>query len=237
MCSRGGRRKNGVTMKFKTSFSFVVAILCALTVQAADDLPKTLMTERGKLLCSEDFATLDAKTWHVAKGQWEIAAGGLKGVEVKSDNHPAVIRRQFPFKDAVIQFDVQVNGCKQTTFSVNEAKAHLARALFTPAGFSAQKDSQDHGATDKPVRFATLASPMKPGEWHTVVIEFLGEEMVTMMDGKTIAGTQPVLGHEKANFGFTVAGESAIYRNLRVWEAKPNPAWEQNKKQITAATK
>jgi hypothetical protein len=224
-------------MKSRFFFSSAFTVLCALTIQAADDLPKTLMTERGKLLASDDFATLDAKTWHVAKGQWEIAGGGLKGVEVKSDNHPAVIRRQFPFKDAVIQFDVQVNGSKQTTFSVNEAKAHLARALFMPAGFAAQKDSQDHGVADKAVRFATVTTPMKPGEWHTVVIEFLGEEMVTTMDGKTIAGAHPVLVHEKANFGFTVAGDSALYRNLRVWEAKPNPAWEQNKKQIAAEKK
>ena len=214
-----------------------LVILGALTLQAAENLPKTLMTERGQQLCSEDFATLDAKIWHAAKGQWEIAGGGLKGVEVKSDKHPAVIRRQFSFKDAVIQFDVQVNGCKQTTFSINEAKAHLARALFTPAGFSAQKDDQDHAGPDKAVRFATLAAPMKPGEWHTVVIEFLGEEMVTTMDGKTIAGTHPVLAKEKANFGFTVGGESACYRNLRVWEAKPNPEWEQNKKLVSAAKK
>ncbi len=213
-----------------------MAILCAWTVQA-DDLPKTLMTERGKLLYSDDFTALDAKIWRVAKGKWEIADGGLKGVELKSDNHPGVVRRPFAFKDAVIQFDVQVNGCKQTTFSINEAKAHLARALFLPTGFAAQKDSQDHGVADKAVRFANVTTPMKPGEWHTVVIEFLGEEMVTTMDGKTIAGAHPALGHEKANFGFTVVGDSALYRNLRVWEARPNPAWEENKKRIVDVKK
>lgn len=224
-------------MKLNALCLLPIAALTSATVLAAEDLPKTLMTERGKQLYSEDFAALDAKTWHVAKGKWEIAGGGLKGVEVKSDNHPAVIRRQFSFKDAVIQFDVQVNGCRQTTFSINEAKAHLARALFTPAGFAAQKDDQDHAGPDKAVRFATVAAPMKPGGWHTVVIEFLGEEMVTTMDGKTIAGTHPALDREKANFGFTVAGESASYRNLRVWEAKPNPAWESNKKLIPSAKK
>lgn len=224
-------------MKSRISFSFAVTLLCSLAAQAADQLPKTLMTERGKLLSSEDFATLDGKTWHAAKGKWEIASGGLQGVELKSDKHPAVIRRPFPFKDAIIQFDVQLNGCKQATFSVNETKAHLARALFMPTGFAAQKDDQDHDGPDKAVRFATLEVPVKPGEWHTVLIEFLGEEMVTTMDGKTIAGTHPALGKEKANFGFTVAGESASYRNLRVWEAKPNPAWEQNKKQISSLKK
>ena len=224
-------------MKLKTCFAFAIAVVCALTASAAENLPKTLMTERGKLLCSEDFATLDAKTWHAAKGKWEIADGGLKGVELKSDKHGAVIRRQFSFKDAVIQFDVQVNGSKQTTFSINEAKAHLARVLFNKDGFIMQKDDRDHAGPDKAVRFGNIALPLKPGEWHTVLVEFKGEEMVATMNGKSIAGANAALLTPKANFGFTVAGESASYRNLRVWEAKPNPAWEQNKKQISAAKK
>jgi len=224
-------------MKSKTCFAFAIAALCALTASAAENLPKTLMTERGKLLCSEDFTTLDAKTWNAAKGKWEIAAGGLKGVELAADKHGAVIRRQFPFKDAIIQFDVQVNGCRQTTFSINEAKAHLARVLFNKDGFIMQKDDRDHAGPDKAVRFGNVALPLKPGEWHTVVIEFKGEEMVATMDGKSIAGANPALLTPKANFGFTVAGESATYRNLRVWEALPNPAWEQNRKQIPAAKK
>lgn len=224
-------------MKLTFHFSFAIAILFALTVQAAEDLPKTLMTERDKLLLSEDFTTLDAKTWNAAKGKWGIADGGLKGVEMKPDQHPAVIRRQFPFKDAVIQFDVQVNGCRQTTFSINEAKAHLARVLFNKDGFIMQKDDRDHAGPDKAVRFGNVALPLKPGEWHTVVIEFKSEEMVATMDGKSVAGANPALLAPKANFGFTVAGESASYRNLRVWEAKPNPAWEQNKKQIPATKK
>ena len=224
-------------MKLNTVSFLAVAVLSMLALQAAENLPKTLMTERGKLLCSEDFATLDTKTWSAAKGKWEIVDGGLKGIELKSDKHGAVIRRQFPFQDAVIQFDVQVNGSRQTTFSINEAKAHLARVLFNKDGFIMQKDDRDHAGPDKAVRFGNVAMSLKPGEWHTVLIEFKGEEMVATMGGKSIAGANPALLTPKANFGFTVVGESASYRNLRVWEAKPNAAWEQNKKQISAAKK
>ena len=187
-------------MNPKACLALAIAALCALIASAAENLPKTLMTERSKLLCSEDFATLDAKTWHVAKGKWEIADGGLKGVEVKTDKHPGVISRQFPFKDAVIQFDVQVNGCRQTTFSINEAKAHLARALFTKDGFSAQKDDQDHEGPDKVAVFGRVALPLKPGEWHTMLLEFKGEEMVATMDGKSIAGAHPAIPSRRARF-------------------------------------
>ena len=37
------------------------------------------------------------------------------------------------------------------------------------------------------------------------------------------------------NVGFTVNGESVSLRNLRVWEAKPNPNWETTKASIPPA--
>jgi hypothetical protein len=40
---------------------------------------------------------------------------------------------------------------------------------------------------------------------------------------------------EKANFGFTVAGTSAAFRNVQVWEALPNSTWEATKEKLTAA--
>ncbi len=39
----------------------------------------------------------------------------------------------------------------------------------------------------------------------------------------------------EANFGFTVAGEGASFRNLRVWEALPNPNWAATKKALAGA--
>ena len=216
---------------------FTLALLGLLPLRAAESLPKPVMTECGRLLCGDDLSAIDAKAWRVAKGKWEIAGGALKGVELEADDHAAAIRRQLSFKDAVIQFDVRIDGCKQTAFSVNEAKAHLARVLFTPAGFTAQKDDRDRTGPDKAERFGTVARPFKPGEWHTVLVEFMGEEMVATVDGRSIAGSSPALLAPKANFGFTVVGESASYRNLRVWEAKPNPAWESNRRRIPSSAR
>ena len=218
--------------------SFIgVVVLGAYDVQAADNQPKTLMTERGKLLYSEDFTKLDTKTWRIAKGKWEIVDNALKGVELKPDKHPGVIRHQFPFKDAIIQFEVRVSGCKQTTFSINDSKAHLARVVFTSNGFCAQKDDHDHAGPDKALVFGRVAMPLQPDDWHTVLIEFKGEEMVAAVNGKAVAGTHPLIGTLKANFGFTVVGESVSYRNLRVWEALVNPSWEETRKVICASKK
>ena len=40
---------------------------------------------------------------------------------------------------------------------------------------------------------------------------------------------------KKANLGLTVAGEWAVFKNLRVWEASPGKDWEANKAKLLAS--
>jgi hypothetical protein len=236
--------------------SLLVAGLYASALFAAEKQPKTLLTQRGKLLLSEDFAKpvesakmlakADPKTktpakfsdgWRLRPGKWEFVDGAMKGTELAADKHGAVARMPFAFKDAVIQYEVRLDGCKQTTFSVNDAKDHVCRVLINPKGFSAQKDDNDHAGPDKAQKFGTVEAPIQPGTWHTVLIEIKGEEMVTTIDGKTIAGSHALIATDKANFGFTVTGDGASVRRLRVWEANANPDWAKNKKLLSAVTK
>ena len=218
----------------------LLAALCATTLIAADKLPETRLATRGKLLLSEDFAKPveeakmiakadpKAKTkaqfsngWRLRPGKWEFVGGGMKGTELAADEHGAVARIPFVFKDAIIQYDVRLDGCKQTTFSVNDAKDHVCRVLINAKGFSTQKDDNDHAGPDKAVKFGTEAMTIQPGTWHTVLVEIQGDKMVTTLGGKTLSGSDALIATDKANFGFTVSGDGASVRNLRVWEALP----------------
>ncbi len=233
----------------KTNLLALLCLAAFTSVHAAEKLPATLMTERGKLLLSEDFAkpvSAAAKPqkgkawgegWRMQVGKWEFTGGVLKGAEQKEDKHGAVARYPLNFKDAIIQYEVKLDGCRTTTLSINDAKEHVCRVLLTPTGFSARKDDHDHDGPDKAQDFGKVALPLKTGEWHTVVLELKGEEMLASVDGRAVAGAHSLIATDKANFGFTVAGETASFRNLRVWEAKANPAWGENKKKLTAAAK
>ena len=214
------------------------ALLLTTIFNAAADEP-TLLAERGKLLLSEDFAAPveTAKIekgkpatggWRLRPGKWEFVDGAMKGSELAADKHGAVARYPLAFKDAVIQYEVRLDGARMSTLSINDAKEHVCRVLINPKGFSAQKDDHDHDGPDKAEIFGK-ATIDAAGEWKTVVLEIVGEEMVAHIDGKAIAGSNPLIGTDKANFGFTVAGESASVRNLRVWEATLNPAWAKTK--------
>ena len=60
-----------------------------------------------------------------------------------------------------------------------------------------------------------------------MTVELLGKEMLACLDGKHIAfGANDAIDVPKGNLGFTVPGESASFRNLRIWEAQPNSGWE-----------
>jgi 3-keto-disaccharide hydrolase len=222
-------------MSFSRSLLSLLSLLCATFAMAAEPAA-TMMTERGKLLFSDDLDKPLGKAWRLAKGKWEATGGALTGTELKADKHGAVIRHAQPFRNAVIQFSFKLDGAKLTTLSINTAKAHLCRVLIRPDGFSVRKDDSDKQGPDKAVVFETRKVAIKPGEWHTLVVELQGKEMLACLDGKEVAfGSHEALDTQKANLGLTVAGDSVSFKNLRVWEATPNKNWAATRARLTAA--
>lgn len=201
------------------------ALLLALTTvafAAEPTSPKTVIAQPDKLLLSDDFASsFDTKAWKSAKGKWEIADGALRGAEIKADNHGAVTRHTMTMQDFVASFEVKLDGAKSTTFTINAPKDHMARIIVSPTQFVVRRDDNDHKGPDKAVTF--LAKPVKlaPGTWHTVVMEMVGDTLVGTLDGEiTGKGSDALFTKAKLNPGFTVAGETASFRNLRIWSAK-----------------
>ena len=225
-------------MKSSTLFFAALCSLGFASAFAADAPadPKTLLAERGKVLLSDDLKEAPAKEWRAAKGKWEATDGALRGAEIPEDKHGAVTRHQLAFKDAVIQFSFKLDGAKTISLSINDEKEHLARVMIRPNGFTVQKDDHDHDGPDKAVVFATIETPIKAGEWHTLVVEILGKEMLASLDGQKVGfGEHEMIADAKANFGLTVAGQSASFKNVRVWEALPNKDWAANKAKLAAA--
>ncbi len=219
----------------KLPFQILLACLLATTAFAAEKLPAPSISERGALLLSEEFskpiATIVAgnnyKTkdgWCVFSGGWEFTNGALKGFQMKTDGRSAFVVRYLPFKEAAIQFDVRLDGCRQVIFRIQDAKPeHICSVRINHDGFTAQKDDHDHGGPDQAVPFGKVALSIKSGEWKTVLVEIKGEQMVTTMDGHRIAGAHPLLAAEKATFEFVVTGDAASFRNVRVWGVADAP--------------
>jgi len=198
------------------------------------------MVSTGKLLLVDDLNAALGKDWKASKGKWELVDGAIRGAEVKADMHWAVARRNLTVKDAVIEYSFKIDGTKQTTLSMNGAKGHICRVLVRPTGITVQKDDQDgKDGPDKAVPLDTVEVPVKPGEWHTLVIELRGPDLLATLDGKhTAYGSHASIDVEKTNLGLTVAGESASFKGLRVWDSTGTQKdWDATKAKLLADKK
>ena len=183
--------------------------------------PQTVMLTTGKVLLDDPLNAALGKEWKVGKGKWEAVDGVIRGAELKDDMHGAVARRNISVKDAVIAFQFKLDGAMTISLSLNGAKGHVCRVRINPKGVTVQKDDQDgKNGPDKAAVLDTATADIKPGEWHTLVVELHGPDILATLDGKhTAFGTHDAIAKEKANLGLTVAGETASFKGLKVYEA------------------
>lgn len=200
----------------------LLACLLALPVLAED---KPLLGVPGKLIYENALAGVP-EGWSAAIGKWEAADGVLRGAEQAADKHGAVVRRKMPLQDFILQYDVKLDGAKGSSLSINDPKGHLARIAVAAKSVRVTKDDHDKDGPDKPEVFGNLKADFQPGAWITVRMEIVGDTMLAQAGGIAAFGTHEQLAGPKANLGLTVAGESASFRNFKVWEATRNPAWE-----------
>ena len=171
--------------------------------------------------------------WKTAKGKWDNVDGSIMGSEIKTDMHGAVSRHDASFNDGVVSFNFKLEGAKGISLSLNGTKGHICRVAIKPTGFSVVKDSQDKKAGDKAVVLASSDIEIKAGEWHSMVLELHGPNMLATLDGKTtILGTHPAVEKPKANIGFTVSGESASFRDLKVSSGSLSKNWDKTKEAL-----
>jgi len=222
----------------------ICCLLAASLCRAEDVPPQTFLARPGKLLIREDLAKAPANVvtdapltkmksgWKMWSGEWRFENGVMRGTSLAAEKRGAVAACVFPFSNAIIQFEVRIDDCKQMRFRFQDSQPeHICSVILTDEEFSAQKDDHDHTGPDKAVPFGTLRfavpvgqKPIPPHLWKTVLVEILDSKMSVNVQGFQIHGGHPLIASHKAFFDFVVSGGSASFRNLRVWEALPEEA-------------
>jgi hypothetical protein len=221
-------------------FAAAAFALSAFAAEPATTTSQTVMNVPGKRILDEPLNTPFSKDWKVAKGKWEVVDGGMRGAELKDDMHGAVARRNLNMKDVVIAFSFKLDGAKTISLSLNGAKGHINRVRINAKGVSVVKDDQDgKNGPDKAAVLDTVAVDIKPGMWHTLVVELHGADMLATLDGKhTAFGTNEAVAKDKTNLGLTVAGETASFKGLKVWESTTTTKdWSATRAKLLAARK
>lgn len=194
--------------------SIVFGLEANTTLRAADKAA-------GKLAVSQDFSSTVEPGWRVAKGDWKIVDGAWQGAELAADKHGAVARMPLVFQNGTVEFDFRLDGAKAVSLSFNDATGHVCRLSIRPAGFQVLKDDHDHDGPDVRVLLADEKVAFKAGAWYHARVDLDGKKMTAAIGdatnpGKTVGGEHEMIAAKKTNFGFTVAGQTASFRNLRV---------------------
>jgi len=201
----------------------------SISVESTPD-SNTKMVAIDKTVFEDSLIKGFGDGWKTTKGKWDNVDGSIRGSEIKTDMHGAVSRHDASFTDGVVKFNFKLEGTKGISLSLNATKGHICRVAIKPSGFSVVKDSQDKKAGDKAMALASIEIPIKTGEWHSMVLELQGPNMLATLDGKTtIFGSHPAVEKPKANIGFTVSGESASFRDLKVSSGTLSKDWDKTK--------
>jgi hypothetical protein len=247
--------------------SLIILLSAATLAYGEETLPLTLMTTRGKLLASEDFAQapppFTGKPLGFASGftgwrynssatggkggRWEIGKGEFRGIETPRANHPATASFGMTFQDVIIQCEVRLNnvpdeGRKYRSLFVKatDSKDYVISLILGQGGlFLTPYEADKINPTTKQREKGTtvkLLTPIKLNEWHTVVLEIQGDEVVGTLDKQSITLSNPLIGSAKHSL-MLGAGTEASFRKLRIWQALPNAEWEKNKAKLHAAAK
>jgi len=246
---RKDSRRHFVKSVMKSSLLLIFLVTLAAH---ADELLPTLMTTRGMLLFEQNFEKplppFDGKSNGFASGfkawrynaverggKWEVKDGCFTGRENPAVHHPATASYGFEFKDVIVQCEVRMNNvplegrsARYINVRTTDTKDYVCSIILTPAGFRIQKDDNDHAGPDKAVPLGEKKRPMKLNEWHTVLFEIKGNEMVGSVDGMSLTGTHPLIASDKHSVMFVMGVEGSV-RNLKAWEALPNNDWATNR--------
>jgi hypothetical protein len=253
-------------MNFKLPcFTTLLAIL-ATAALADDALPKTLLTTRGKLLVSEDFAQPHApftgtpvgfasgfQGWRYNAGpgtgkggRWELVDGTFKGIENPEAHHPATASYGIDFKNAIVQCEVRLNDVpaegrkyRYLQIKATDTKDYVCVVTMSQGGLS--------GKPYDGARINPATKQRMEGKAVNVSVPIkLGEwhTLVLEINGEEAVGT---LDGQSVTFSdpligvdkhsiMLVAGTEASFRHLRIWEALPNPEWAKAKAALLPAS-
>jgi hypothetical protein len=160
--------------------------------------------------------------------------------------HAAVHGLEIPTKDSVVEVRIKFEGATMIDVEFDDRKytgchyGHLCRAQVRLNGvtliderdggmrndiYEMKKDPAKKAEVAKLLvgRSATYPVKLEAGQWYTLVVETVGDEMRATIDGKP-AGylkSSGIAHATKSKIELGVAGKDGFFDDLKVWNADP----------------
>ncbi len=161
------------------------------------------------------------ESWSVAKGVWNVVDGTLRGSELPSDQHAAVLTLKHPHVDSAIRFRFQLAGSNGFSLSYNHPKGHLFRVNVNERKIQIMIDKDKKDPTSKAELVTETAVQIEQGEWHELICETQGDQVsVQLGEGVKLQGSHAALPKPKTGYRFVLRGEGAAFDDVLVWDSK-----------------
>jgi hypothetical protein len=158
--------------------------------------------------------------------------------------HAAVHGLDVPTKDSVVEAKIRSDGATMIDVEFDDRAykgshyGHICRAVARPNGITLM-DERDGGMRNDvyamrkdPARKAeaakliagksvTFPAKFEPGQWYTMVVETVGDEMRVTIDGKAAGYLKSSgIGHAtKSKIELGVGGKDGCFDDVKVWNA------------------
>lgn len=171
--------------------------------------------------------------WFFQK-DWTAENGILRRTE-----HPGKNKRIFArdpvFKDSMIRFDFRFDGAVDLRLVTGSSGHYNAVIHIRPDHFFIQTAMDDRGPNFSR-RHGECAFDFKPETWHTMTVEFLGDELVAHIDHKHLAyAKHPILDQERTYLAFQVDQPAAAFDNFQLFRAARSQNQETNRATLEQA--
>jgi hypothetical protein len=217
-------------MKSSIHIISVLALALSAASLGAADVEPTL-GKKGRLLLDETFdGGVVPAGWNKNTGKLSVATGVLHASEVEAEHHAGAFRKPLPVQDCLIRVDFQFAGAKTFHLGFDPApgelkkKGHLFSVIITPESWNITEHNDKANPQSKNVVHAKAAAKFEPGQWHTLLLECKGNDVMARVAGReALRATAKDFHVKKPGLVFRVGGKNSqelLLDNVQVWELK-----------------
>ena len=159
--------------------------------------------------------------------------------------HQAVIGTDIPTKDSIVELKFKFAGATGVSVEFDDRNfkgshyGHICMTRITPKTVI-MIDQKDGGMSNQIMamtdpaqkaerakllqgRSATFPVETSSGDWHTLVVETVGDEMRTSVDGKAVGflKSSGIAHPTKSKVEFGCMGKDGYFKDLKIWNAEP----------------
>lgn len=196
--------------------------------------PPLLVSPRSLYFGDHFSEGLVSDRWFFQK-QWVVEDGVLRRNEFEGDNQRIFIKDPL-YQNCMIRFDFRFDGATDLRLVTGSSGFYNAVIHIRPDHFFIQT-AVDHRGPYFSRRHGECAFDFTPATWHTMTVEFIGDQLVAHVDHDHIAyARHPILDQERTYLAFQVDQPEAAFDNLQIFNAARHPDQARNLEIIQSAS-